>query len=56
MVRDDLELKVKRAVLNIEKKINGIYDILCDLSMKLCHIIEDRKIDYDISKGSGYLK
>jgi hypothetical protein len=40
MVKDNLETKVKKSVVKIEKNVTGIYNILTDLSLKLCHIIE----------------
>jgi len=43
MTKENLETKAKKAVLNIEKKVTGIYDVLCDLSLKLCHIIKDNR-------------
>ena len=39
MAKDNLETKVKKSVVNIDKNINGIYNILTDLSLKLTHII-----------------
>jgi hypothetical protein len=45
MVKENLETKVKNAVIRIEKKLIGIYDVLRDLSLKLCHVIRSKK-DY----------
>lgn len=55
MVKDYLEKKAIRAILNIEDKVKDISNILSDLSMKLCHIIRDKRsyddIYYDMLKG-----
>lgn len=39
MAKDNLETKVKNSVVKIDKNINGIYNILTDLSLKLTHVI-----------------
>lgn len=41
MAKDNLETKVKKSVVRIDKNIQGIYNILTDLSLKLTHIITD---------------
>ena len=43
MVKENIEDKAKKAVLRIDKRVKGIYDVLSDLSLKLCHIIKDRQ-------------
>ena len=40
MAKDTLETRVKKSVLKIEKTASGIYNILTDVSLKFCHIIE----------------
>jgi len=40
MVKDNLETRAKKSVLKIEKSLSGVYNILTDFSLKLCHIIE----------------
>lgn len=40
MAKDNLETKVKKSVLKIEKSVSGIYNVLTDFNLKLCHIIE----------------
>lgn len=45
MAKDNLEKKVKKSVIKIGKHVEGIYNILTDLSLKLCHIITEMK-DY----------
>ena len=40
MAKDNLETRVKKSVLKIEKSVSGIYNILTDFNLKLCHIIE----------------
>lgn len=39
MVKDNLETKIKKSVVKIDKNVEGIYNILTDLSLKLTHII-----------------
>ena len=39
MAKDNLEKKVQKSVLKIDKNVNGIYNILTDLSLKLTHIV-----------------
>ena len=56
MAKENIETKAKKAVLNIESKVTAIYDILSDLSLKLCHIIKDRRGYYDMLRGDDYLK
>jgi len=46
MAKENLETRVKKAIFTIEKKVVGIYDVLTDLSLKLCHIIRDGKKYY----------
>ncbi len=55
MVKEKLETKVKKAVLNIEAKVTDIYNVVKDLSLKLCHIIKDRRSYYDMLRGDDYL-
>jgi hypothetical protein len=52
MAKDNLETRVKKSVLKIEKSISGIYNVLTDFNLKLCHIIE-RMGDQYIAGGSG---
>lgn len=40
MAKDNLETKVKKSVLKIEKSVSGIYNCLTDFNLKLSHIIE----------------
>ena len=40
MAKDNLETRVKKSVLKIEKSVSGIYNMLTDFNLKLCHIIE----------------
>jgi len=48
MAKDYLEKKAIKAVLNIEDKVIYISNILCDLSMKLCYLIKDKRSYNDI--------
>lgn len=52
MAKDNLETRVKKSVLKIEKSISGIYTVLTDFNLKLCHIIE-RMGDQYRAGGSG---
>ncbi len=45
MAKENLETKAKKAILSIEDKVTDIGNILRDVGMKLCHVIE-YKIDY----------
>ena len=54
MVKENLEIKVKKAVLHIEKNVAGIYNVLRDLSLKLCHMIKSRKDYYGLSDDNYY--
>ena len=56
MVKEILETKVKKAIINIDKTMTDINNVLRDLSMKLCHIIKDKKYYYNMLKGNNYLK
>ena len=53
MVKDNLETKAIKAVFRIERKVKDIYNVLRDLSLKLCHVIKSRK-DYYTSPGENY--
>ena len=39
MAKDNLETRAKKSVIKIEKNVDGIYNILTDLSLKFSHII-----------------
>ncbi len=54
MAKENLESKIKKAVLNIEKKVMGIYDVVIDLSLKLCHIIKSYKTSYSFDYDKKY--
>lgn len=54
MAKDNLETRVKKSVLKIEKSISGIYNILTDFNLKLCHIIERMEDQYKIGGSSPY--
>ena len=42
MTKENLETKTQKAILSISKKQTGIYDVLTDLSLELCHIIKSK--------------
>lgn len=51
---ENLETKARKAVLDIKKKVDRIYEILKDVGMKLTHVIE-YKFDYHtLPKGMDY--
>jgi hypothetical protein len=54
MAKEDLEIKARKAVLNIEKKVTDIDNVLRDLSMKLCHIIKYKGDYYTLPEGVNY--
>ena len=54
MAKEDLETRVKKAILKIEKQVSDISNILRDLSMKLCYIIRGRKSYQDMLEGREY--
>jgi len=56
MLQKNLELKVKKAIINIDKNIALITNTLQDLSMKLCYIIKDKRSYYDMLHGNDYFK
>lgn len=45
MAKNKLEDRTHRAVLEIKKKVLGIYDMLEDIGLKLAHVIE-YKLDF----------
>ena len=42
MAKDNLETKVKKAILKIEKRVTDIYNSLNDMNLKLHHLIQNR--------------
>ena len=56
MPKENLEIKVKKAVLKIEEKVSDIYNMLGDLSLKLCHIIKSHKDYYSLPDRSNHYK
>lgn len=53
MSKENLETKANKSILKIEKKITGMYNVVCDMSLKLDHIIESRR-DYCSVSENGY--
>jgi hypothetical protein len=45
MAKDNLETRAEKAILYIQGKVTDIYDVLRDLSLKLCHWIQSDR-DY----------
>jgi len=56
MAKNNFERKAIKAILNIEKKITDINNVLRDLSMKLCHIIKSKSEFYYMPKGNNNYK
>lgn len=56
MTKENLETKTMKAVLTIKDKVTGIYDVICDLSMKLCHIIESNRDYYSLPEKNNRYK
>ena len=47
----NLEDRAGKAVLNIEKKVSKIYDILMDVGAKITHVLEYKFDYYTLPKG-----
>ena len=56
MPKQTLETKVKKAIINIDKTLVNISNVLNDLGMKLCYLIKDRQNYQDMLHGNDYLK
>ena len=56
MPKEYLELKVQKAILNIDKNVSDIKNVLGDLSMKLCYIIKDNRRYYYTTDENDYSK
>ncbi len=54
MAKEDLESKAKNALSRIDKSVKGIYDVLTDLSLKLCHIIKSYKDSFYFGYDKKY--
>ncbi len=54
MVKENLETRVIKAVLQIENKVSEIYNVLRDLSLKLCHLIKSKKDYYSVPDENYY--
>lgn len=54
MTKDNLETKARKAVLRIEDKVTDIDNVLRDVSMKLCYIVEKNKNSYTMSNEDEY--
>lgn len=52
MTKEYLATKARKAVLNIDKNVEEINNVLRDLSMKLCYIIKDKRSYYDMLEGN----
>jgi hypothetical protein len=56
MAKKNLETRVSKAVLTIKEKIIDMYNLLSDLSLKLCHIIKSRDDYYRHSDRKDHYK
>ena len=56
MPKENIETKVKKAIINIDKTLTNVNIVLNDLGMKLCHIIKEKRNYYDMLRGNDYLK
>ena len=54
MAKDNLETRAKKSVIKIEKNVTGIYNVLTDFNLKLCHIIERMGDQYRGSNPGRY--
>lgn len=54
MVKDDLETRAEKAILYIQGKVTDIYNVLRDLSLKLCHLIKSRDDYYRFPDKDDY--
>jgi hypothetical protein len=54
MAKDNLETRAKKSVIKIKKSVSGIYNILTDFNLKLCHIIERMGDQYRGNDSSSY--
>ena len=54
MAKDNLETRAKKSVIKIEKNVTGIYNVLTDFNLKLCHIIERMGDQYGDSDPGRY--
>ena len=53
MTKENLETKAQKAILKIEESVTRIEYAVGDLSMKLCHLIRDRRSYQDMLEGEG---
>ena len=53
-----LDPQIRKAILGLEDKVTDISNILRDLSMKVCHLIKEKRtaeeIYRDMLEGKGY--
>jgi hypothetical protein len=56
MVKDYLERKARKAVVNIEDKVTDISNVLYDINMKLGYIIKKKPSYSETFDGNNYFK
>ena len=54
MTKENLEIKTRKAVVRIEKKVTDMSNVLYDVSAKLCHVINRLKDYYGPHEKCGY--
>jgi hypothetical protein len=47
--KENLETKARKAVMRIESKVRDINNVLRDLSMKLCYMIDKKDKHYSLT-------
>ena len=56
MVKENLEIKTRKAVLRIEDKVTDMWNFLYDVNAKLSHLIRRGKEYYGQHDGGSYYK
>ena len=54
MAKTNLETKCRKAILDTAEKVDSIYNMVGDVSMKLCHLIKRNKLFYGQEPESEY--
>ena len=54
MPKEDLEKILNKIVTRIDKNVRGIYEIIGDLNLKICHMIKSKKYDQSVYYDNRY--
>jgi hypothetical protein len=54
MAKEDLQTRLLKGVLRIDKNVADGVDVLRDLSMKLCHVIKYKGNYHSVPEGNDY--